>query len=38
MLTPLPAQLEIEMRGLHQHGGAFHTLDRFVLPWASSAM
>jgi Calcineurin-like phosphoesterase len=38
MLTPLPTQLEIEMRGLHQHGGAFDTLDRFALPWVSSPM
>ncbi len=38
MLTPLPTRLEIEMRGLHQPGGVFDTLDRFALPWASSTM
>lgn len=38
MLTPLPTRLEIAMRGLHQHGGVFDTLDHFALPWASSAL
>lgn len=38
MLTPLPTQLEIAMRALHQPGGGFTTLDGFALPWASNAM
>lgn len=38
MLTPTPTQLEIEMRGLHQHGSMFETLDCFALSWASSPM
>jgi 3',5'-cyclic AMP phosphodiesterase CpdA len=38
LFTPLPTRLEIEMRGLQQHGGRFETLDHFALPWASSAM
>jgi len=38
MLTPLSTRLEIAMRGLHQRGGVFNTLDHFALPWASSAL